>query len=156
MPIYTLKRTQTVALPLERYWRFFSDPRNLEKITPPTLGFQVKSELPEEIHAGLMIRYTVSPLFKFPLTWLTEITQVERPNYFVDEQRTGPYRLWHHEHFFRALDAGRTEIRDLVHYAPPLGPFGAVLNKLLVRPQLERIFAFRSAALEKLVRGSFA
>lgn len=156
MPIYTLARTQIVEMSLERCWAFFSDPRNLAQITPPTLGFRVRSDLPAEIYPGLMIRYRVSPVLGIPMTWLTEITRVERPTHFVDEQRVGPYRVWHHEHFFRALDAMRTEVRDLVHYVPPLGPFGAILNRLLVRPQLERIFDFRTRQLEKMARGAAA
>ena len=147
MAIYTFARTQVVALPLEQCWRFFSDPRNLARITPPDLRFIVRSELPEEIHAGLMIRYTVSPLWSIPMTWLTEITQVQKPHYFVDEQRIGPYRIWHHEHFFRALENGGTEVRDLVHYVPPFGPLGALVEPFLIRPQLERIFDFREQQL---------
>jgi ligand-binding SRPBCC domain-containing protein len=147
MAIYTFTRRQVVAMPLEQCWRFFSDPRNLSKITPPDLRFIVRSDLPEEIHAGLMIRYTVSPLWSIPMSWLTEITQVEKPHYFVDEQRVGPYRIWHHEHFFRSLADGRTEVRDLVHYVPPLGPLGALVEPLMIRPQLERIFDFREQQL---------
>jgi ligand-binding SRPBCC domain-containing protein len=89
----------------------------------------------------------VSPLFGIPMNWLTEITQVRAPEYFVDEQRVGPYAVWHHEHFFRAIDPAYTEVRDLVHYVPPLGPLGAVLNRWLIQPQLERIFDFRQQAL---------
>ncbi len=147
MPIYTLSRTQLVEMPLEECWRFFSNPGNLSKITPPRMGFTVLSELPAEIPTGLMIRYRVSPLFGIPMSWLTEITQVRRPEYFVDEQRVGPYKVWHHEHFFRAVDIRQTEVRDLVHYVPPLGPLGAILNRLVIRRQLERIFDFREQAL---------
>ena len=147
-------------MPLEQCWRFFSDPRNLAKITPPELGFIVRSELPEEIHAGLMIRYAVSPLFGIPISWLTEITQVQKPHYFVDEQRVGPYCIWHHEHFFRALGDRRTEVRDLVHYVPPFGPLGALFEPLLIRPQLTRIFDFRQQQLAAIAaatpRDSFA
>ncbi len=143
MPIYQLERKQVVAMSIEACWRFFSDPRNLEKITPPALRFTVKSQLPAEVYPGLMIEYTVAPLLGIPLTWLTEIVQVEAPHRFVDEQRSGPYRIWHHEHGFRALPEGGTELHDLVTYQPPLGPFGALLNKFLIRPQLERIFDFR-------------
>ena len=150
MPVYTLARAQTVQMPLERCWRFFSDPANLSKITPPRMRFRVHSELPDEIYPGLMIRYTVSPLLHVPLTWVTEITQVRRPEFFVDEQRFGPYRLWHHEHSFRALSADATEVRDLVHYVPPLGAIGAILNALVIRRQLEAIFAFRAQQLETI------
>jgi ligand-binding SRPBCC domain-containing protein len=136
-----------VQMPLEECWRFFSDPRNLSKITPPDMGFTVLSELPVAIRPGLMIRYRVAPLLGIPMSWLTEITHVHAPNYFVDEQRVGPYNVWHHEHFFRAVDGDQTEVHDLVHYVPPLGPLGAVLNRYLIRPQLERIFDFRQQAL---------
>ncbi len=156
MAIYTFHCEQRVQMSLEECWRFFSDPRNLAQITPPAMRFIVLSELPAEIHPGLMIRYSVSPLFGLPMSWLTEITQVRKPEYFVDEQRVGPYRIWHHEHSFRALGPGETEVRDLVHYVPPFGPLGLVLNKLLVRPQLERIFEFRRQQLEKIARGASA
>ncbi|MDQ6913839.1 MAG: SRPBCC family protein [Verrucomicrobiota bacterium] len=156
MPVYILQREQRVAMPLEDCWGFFSDPNNLQKITPPSLKFRVCSQLPSEIHAGMMIRYTVSPLFGIPMTWVTEITQVRKPHYFADEQRVGPYSLWHHEHSFRAISERETEVRDLIHYAPPFGPFGAILNQLLVRQQLARIFEFRSKRLEELARDSSA
>jgi ligand-binding SRPBCC domain-containing protein len=100
-----------------------------------------------------MIEYTVAPLFGLPLTWLTEIVHVEAPHYFVDEQRVGPYKLWHHEHFFHQLDGGRVEVRDLVHYVPPLGPLGAVLNRIVIRPQLARIFSFREQELRAMKFG---
>ena len=128
---------------LEVCWRFFSDPRNLEKITPPAMNFTIKSALPPAVYPGLMIEYTVSPLFGIPLTWLTEIVHVDAPHRFADEQRVGPYRIWHHEHFFRTLPEGGTEVRDLVTYVPPLGPIGALLNALVIRRQLERIFDYR-------------
>jgi ligand-binding SRPBCC domain-containing protein len=143
MPIYQLERCQIVPMSLPDCWRFFSDPRNLEKITPPALNFTVKSALPPEVYPGLLIAYTVAPLLGIPLTWLTEIVQVAAPHRFVDEQRIGPYRLWHHEHFFRAVAEGETEVRDLVTYVPPLGPLGAILNRLIIRPQLERILDYR-------------
>jgi ligand-binding SRPBCC domain-containing protein len=92
---------------------------------PPTLNFVIKRALPPQVYPGLMIEYTVSPLLGIPLTWLTEIVQVDAPHRFVDEQRVGPYRLWHHKHSFRALPGGGTEVHDLVTYVPPLGPFGA-------------------------------
>ncbi len=150
MAVYTLERRQVVAMPHERCWRFFSDPGNLAQITPPSLGFRVLSAMPPEIHPGLMIRYKVSPLFGVPMTWVTEITHVRAPDYFVDEQRVGPYRMWHHEHTFLAVDAEHTEVHDLVHYVPPLGPIGAVLNTLVIRPQLERIFDFRVRQLDAI------
>ena len=150
MPIHILRRTQIVPASVEVCWDFFSDPRNLARITPPELDFQIRGELPPNIHAGLMITYRVRPLFGVPVTWLTEITHVEPPHRFVDEQRVGPYAIWHHEHFFTALEGGRTEIRDLVHYVLPFGWLGNLAHPLLVAPQLERIFAFRQKAVADL------
>ena len=150
VPIYTFKRTQMVHMSLERCWDFFSNPRNLEKITPRSLNFRLKTDLPLEIYPGLMIEYKVSPLFGIPVSWLTEIVQVNKPYHFIDEQRVGPYRLWHHEHFFRETGPHDLEVRDLIHYVPPLGPIGAIINVLAIRPQLTRIFEFRAAALEKM------
>jgi ligand-binding SRPBCC domain-containing protein len=138
-----------------RCWSFFSDPRNLPKITPPTLRFRVRTELPAKIYPGLMIEYTVAPVLGLPIRWLTEIVHVDEPRYFVDEQRIGPYRLWHHEHFFAAVDEQRTEVRDVVHYVPPFGPFGAVLNTALIQPQLRRIFDYRERQLAAFTAGTW-
>jgi len=148
MPIYTLERTQTVRMTLSDCWNFFSDPRNLPKITPPSLKFHVLTRLPEKVYPGLMIQYDVTPILGIRVSWLTEIVQVDEPNYFADEQRHGPYRLWHHEHFFRDLGAGQVEVRDLVHYIPPFGPLGGIINAALIRRQLAAIFDYRSKTLE--------
>jgi len=154
MPVHTLRRTQIVPACLEACWDFFSDPRNLAKITPPSLDFITLGELPPRIYAGLMITYRVRPLFGVPMTWVTEITHVEAPHRFVDEQRVGPYAIWHHEHFFTALDDGRTEMRDLVHYLLPFGWLGNLAHAPLVAPQLERIFAFRTKAVAEHFRST--
>ncbi len=150
MPLYTFRRTQVVALPLDSCWSFFSNPANLSRITPPGLGFHIRSELPREIYPGLLIRYTVSPVLRIPLAWVTEITNVRKPAFFVDEQRVGPYRVWHHEHSFRAISSEDTEVSDVVHYAPPFGPFGAVLNALVIAPRVKAIFDFRAHQLAQI------
>jgi ligand-binding SRPBCC domain-containing protein len=150
MSVHILRASQVVPISLATCWDFFSDPRNLEKLTPPTLDVRVHGELPPRVYAGLMIQYRVRPLFHLPVTWLTEITRVEAPHFFVDEQRVGPYALWHHEHFFKALDERRTEIRDLVHYVLPFGWLGDCAHGFLVQPQLERIFAFRKKAVKEI------
>ena len=149
MAIHVLQRTQVIRASLEECWDFFSNPHNLAAITPRTLDFVVLSELPARVHPGLMIEYRVRPLFGIPLTWLTEITHVEEPRYFVDEQRVGPYRVWHHEHFFTTVDGGRVEIRDRVHYVLPFAPLSEIAPPLIVRPQLEKIFAFREQAVKQ-------
>ncbi|MEP6671119.1 MAG: SRPBCC family protein [Chthoniobacter sp.] len=147
MPVHILRRTQIVPARLEACWDFFSDPRNLTRITPPALDFRVCGEQPPRVYAGMMLTYRVRPLLGVPVTWVTEITHVEAPHRFVDEQRIGPYAIWHHEHFFTALDDGRTEVRDLVHYVLPFGVLGDLVHPWLVAPQLERIFAFREKAV---------
>lgn len=150
MAIHTLHRTAVLQTTLESAWTFFTNPRNLARITPPELGFQIVTDVPERIYAGLMIEYRVRPLLGIPLTWLTEITQVRDREYFVDEQRRGPYALWHHEHWFRALPDGNVEMEDRITYAPPLGPLGTLVHPWLIRPQLERIFAHRARVMAEL------
>ncbi len=152
--IHTLERTQSVPASMETCWSFFSDPRNLARITPLELGFEVLSELPERMHPGLMIEYRVRPLFGIPLTWLTEITHVQEPFLFVDEQRVGPYRIWHHEHHFAKAGDGTVTMRDKVTYQLPLTPFSEIAHPILVAPQLRRIFSYRDEAVRKIFPGS--
>jgi len=148
--IHLLETSQIIPVGIERAWDFFSDPRNLARITPPKLDFTVLTALPERIYAGMMIQYRVRPLLGIPVKWLTEITHVEPGKFFVDEQRIGPYRIWHHEHHFKQLDDGRTELSDRVTYVLPFGPLGNLMHPLLVKPQLAKIFAFREKAVTEL------
>ncbi len=101
------------------------------------------------MYAGQVISYTVRPLAGIPMTWVTEITHVNTPNYFVDEQRFGPYAFWHHQHFLKEVPGG-VEMRDIVHYALPLGLLGRLANSLLVKNKLQKIFDFRHKKLESL------
>jgi uncharacterized protein (TIGR01777 family) len=149
MSLQRLEARQWVPAALDEAWDFFTDPRNLARLTPPELGFQVTSPLPARIYAGLIVSYRLRPLLRVPTQWVTEITQVVDGTRFVDEQRLGPYRLWHHEHAFRAVDGG-TEVRDLVHYALPLGALGDLAHAVLVRRQLRRIFDYRAHALRAI------
>ena len=148
--IRTLQSSQILRTSLERAWDFFSDPRNLARITPPELDFTVLTDLPERIHPGMMIEYRVRPLLGLPVRWLTEITHVEPGKFFVDEQRIGPYRIWHHEHHFRQFDAARIEVTDRITYVLPLSPLGDLVHPFLVRPQLRKIFAYREKAVNAL------
>lgn len=148
MKIYRLEAKQSLAISLETAWDFFSDPRNLSVITPPSLGFKITCDLPPRMYAGMIITYTVTPLLGIPVTWVTEITHVHEPHLFVDEQRVGPYKLWHHQHRFKEV-AGGVEATDIVHYALPLGPLGWAVHDVLVRRQLAEIFAFRRQVLKK-------
>lgn len=154
MAVHILQRSQAVNASRDEVWRFFSSPHNLARITPPDMAFTVVTpDLPEHIYAGLMIEYRVSPLGGVPITWLSEITHVREGDSFVDEQRLGPYRLWHHEHALVDAGDGRMMVADRVTYALPGGWLGELLHPWLVEPQLERIFRFREEAIRRVFPG---
>ena len=146
MKLYSLQRSQRLPISIDDAWSFFSDPRNLAQITPPSMRFRTLSDVPERMHAGMIVTYQVRPLFGIPVQWVTEITHVSEPHFFVDEQRFGPYRFWHHQHHFREVDGG-TEIRDLIHYVLPFDPAGRAVQRWMVGPQLRHIFDFRRDVL---------
>ncbi|HEX8431544.1 MAG TPA: SRPBCC family protein [Longimicrobium sp.] len=146
MKLHRLEQKQTLPISIEEAWNFFSDAGNLARITPPDLGFEVTSPLPERVYAGLIITYRVRPLLGVPVRWVTEITHVDAPNLFVDEQRFGPYRFWHHQHLFRTVESG-VEMTDIVHYALPRGT--GLTAPFLVAPRLRQIFDYRTAVLER-------
>jgi ligand-binding SRPBCC domain-containing protein len=152
MSVHTLKSVQRLPLSPEAAWDFFSNPMNLKEITPAHLGFKVTSDpdfSARKMYAGQVITYTVKPLLGIPLFWMTEITHVHEGQFFVDEQRVGPYALWHHQHHFKAIPGG-VEMTDLVHYRLPLGFLGDVAHWLFVRSQLRTIFDFRTKKLVEL------
>ncbi|MCU0437538.1 MAG: SRPBCC family protein [Raineya sp.] len=148
MALHQLKRTQILPISLEKAWDFFSSPFNLKEITPPDMDFQVKLiDEKQKMYQGMIIGYKVRPLLKIPISWVTEITHVQEPYYFVDEQRFGPYSLWHHQHHFKEVDGG-VEMIDLVSYKIPFGVLGDFANGLFVRKRLEYIFDYRYRLLE--------
>jgi len=147
--MHQLKREIELPIGIEEAWDFFSSPKNLKVITPPRMGFHIKSELPERMYSGQIITYTVTPLLGIPMTWVTEIKHVQHQRLFVDEQRFGPYALWHHKHFFTPIEGG-VHMTDIVDYKIPLGYFGKLMDPILVRPQLKDIFDFRTKKLEEL------
>lgn len=138
-----IQREQIIPASLEHVWKFFATPRNLNVLTPSDLRFQIVSKVPEEMQAGLLIEYRISPLRGIWLRWLTEIRYVHERSRFVDEQRLGPYRLWYHEHHFEAVDGGVRMI-DRVTYEIGWGPLGWLMDRLWVRRKLEHIFDFRA------------
>ncbi len=150
MKIFTLYREQELPISTDEAWAFFSSPKNLDKITPPQLGFVIKSQLNEGgIFPGMKIQYTVRPLLGIPLNWITEISEVNAPHLFTDRQLKGPYALWEHTHFFTTV-AGGVKMRDEVKYSLPLGWLGLVAHKLIVRKKLVEIFDFRKKVLEQI------
>ena len=151
MPIFKLDASQTLSADLETAWEFFSDPHNLAVITPPEMRFEITGEPPSAIHPGLIITYRLTPLPIVPLrvSWATEISQVNAPFYFSDDQIAGPYALWHHEHHFQEVDGG-VRATDQVHWSLPLDPISAPIANLAVVPQLRHIFRFRARKLREL------
>lgn len=146
--VYSLKTVQTIPITLNEAWDFFSKPDNLKDITPDAMGFVIKSKHHREsMYAGQIIEYTVKPLLGIPLYWMTEITHVAEGKYFIDEQRFGPYSLWHHQHHFKEMHGG-VEMTDIVHYKVPFRFLGDIANTFLVRQQLKKIFDFRFKMIE--------
>lgn len=146
--VYTLKTVQNIPVTLTEAWDYFSRPDNLKDITPGALGFVIKSKHEgERMYAGQIIEYTVKPLFGIPLYWMTEITHVQEGKYFVDEQRFGPYSLWHHQHHFNEVTGG-VVMTDIVHYKVPYRFLGDIANSLIVKQQLKKIFDFRFKTIE--------
>lgn len=146
--VYSLKTIQQIPVSLELAWDFFSKPENLKEITPANLGFNIISKHHgNTMYQGQVIEYKVKPILGIPLYWMTEITHVVNQQFFVDEQRFGPYSLWHHQHHFKAIEGG-VEMTDIVHYKLPLWILGDIANTLFVRSQLKQIFEYRFTAVE--------
>jgi ligand-binding SRPBCC domain-containing protein len=148
--VYSIKTVQTIPTNLDTAWDFFSSPANLKDITPDNLGFNIISKHHgQKMYAGQIIEYKVSPVLGIPIYWMTEITQVVAKQYFIDEQRFGPYSLWHHQHHFREVENG-VEMTDIVHYKLPLAFLGDIAHSLFVKQQLQAIFDFRFKKVEEL------
>lgn len=150
MAVYSLRTVQNIPIRLEEAWDYFSRPQNLQEITPSYMGFEIKSKyMGDRMYPGQIIEYKVRPLAGIPIYWMTEITHVVEGKLFVDEQRFGPYALWHHQHHFREIEGG-VEMIDIVHYKNPLWILGDIANALFVRKQLEGIFDYRFKKVEEL------
>ena len=149
MKIYRLETIQNLPISQKEAWDFLSDPKNLKTITPDYMGFQILSGAAERMYAGQIIQYIVTPVFGIPTKWVTEITHVQEGSYFVDEQRFGPYDLWHHKHFINPIKNG-VEMIDIIDYKIPFGFLGSIAHPLLVAPKLKEIFEYRKNALVAL------
>ena len=149
MKIYRLETIQNLPISQKEAWNFFSDPRNLKTITPDYMGFEIVSGAASKMYAGQILQYIVTPLLNIPLKWVTEITHIREGEYFVDEQRFGPYSLWHHKHFIKPIKNG-VEMIDIVDYKVPFGILGQLVQPFLVRPKLEEIFEYRKNALDRI------
>ena len=150
MAVYSIKTVQRMPVSLAHAWDFFSSPANLQTITPPYMGFTIISQHHgDKMYPGQIIEYKVTPLLGIPLYWMTEITHVQEERFFVDEQRFGPYSLWHHQHHFKAIEGG-VEMTDIVHYKLPLWWLGDLANALFVKKQLAGIFEYRKKKVEEM------
>ena len=153
MKIRHLERTQTIPRPFEEVFEFFSDPRNLERITPAILRFEFLAPPPVKVSAGAILDYRIR-LYGIPVHWRTRIELVEPPHRFIDVQEKGPYALWRHTHTFREVGGGETAMTDHVEYAMPLGPLGEIAYRLFVAKSLNQIFDFRQNEMSLMFAGT--
>ena len=149
MKIYRLETIQNLPISKSHAWDFLSNPKNLKRITPDYMRFKIINGMADKMYAGQIIQYMVTPVMGIPTKWVTEITHVDDGNYFVDEQRFGPYSLWHHKHFIKAIKNG-VEMKDIIDYKIPLGIIGRIAQPILVAPKLKEIFEYRKNALIEL------
>ena len=148
--IHQIRQEQFINAKIEDVWDFVTSPSNLKKITPEYMNFVIKSKNPnEKIYPGMIICYKVSPILKIPTTWVTEITHVKKNEFFVDEQRIGPYKIWHHEHLFREEKNGVMMI-DIISYKLPFGLIGRLINYLFIKKKLNNIFNYRYEKMNEL------
>tara|TARA_B110000305_G_C19269726_1_gene553811 strand:+ start:65 stop:535 length:471 start_codon:yes stop_codon:yes gene_type:complete len=149
MAFYQFECAQKLNTSKEEAWDFISSPANLKEITPAYMGFDITSKnTSQKMYEGMIISYTVRPLLGIKTKWVTEITHINEGHFFIDEQRMGPYKMWHHQHFIEEISNGIL-MKDIVSYIPPFGILGALANPLIIKNKLEQIFAFRKEALEK-------
>jgi ligand-binding SRPBCC domain-containing protein len=149
MSVYTIHIKQKLPISIEEAWEFIANPKNLSVITPKSTGFKTISGDDRDMFPGQIIQYIVKPILGIPLKWVTEITHVAEKKYFVDEQRVGPYKLWHHKHFLKEIPGG-VEMEDLVDYKLPMGFLGRMAHPFLVKPKLKEIFEYRRQKLIEL------
>ena len=149
MKIFKIHTKQKLPISVDEAWDFLSSPKNLKKITPKEMNFNIIDCDFKTIYPGQIIIYTVTPILKIPLKWVTEITHVVDKKYFVDEQRFGPYSLWHHKHFIKEVNGG-IEMEDIIHYKIPLGFIGYIMNYLIIKNKLGHIFEYRRKKLNEI------
>ena len=149
MKLYTKHSKQNLPITIDEAWDFLSNPKNLKTITPEYMGFIIESGADRPMFPGQIIQYIVTPLFGIKTKWVTEITHITEGSYFVDEQRSGPYAMWHHRHFVEPEGDG-TLMTDIVTYRPPLGILGRIANSLFIRKKLGQIFDYRERVMNSL------
>ncbi len=144
--LHTLESEQLLPISLDEAWQYFSNPLNLEELTPKGIGFKILTCSDDTMTEGQIISYKIKVIPIIWLSWVTEITHMKSKQYFIDDQRHGPYKIWHHRHSFEEVEGG-VLMKDLIHYALPFGIFGNVAHALFVRKKLEQIFEYRKTVL---------
>lgn len=147
--IYTLTSEQILPISLEKAWEFFTVPVNLDKITPKEMDFKITNNPPPKTYKGQIITYKIGVLPLIKSNWITEITHLEDHQFFVDEQRFGPYAMWHHEHHFEKISETETKMKDIVNFKMPFGILGDLLAGYFVKNKVKFIFESRHTILEK-------
>jgi ligand-binding SRPBCC domain-containing protein len=148
--IFQLKATQQLPISKKEGWSFLSNPKNLQKITPAEMGFEITSPYTgDKVYEGQIITYKVYPFKGIKSYWVTEITKVKEEEYFIDEQRFGPYKMWHHEHFIEENKDG-VLMTDIISYKIPFGFFGRLIEPFLVQKQLKKVFSYREKILNEI------
>ena len=146
MKIFRLEKSINLPITIEECWQFFSSPKNLKVITPAYMGFNIIDVEETSMYPGQIIKYNVTPLFGINMKWVTEISHAEKNKFFVDEQRFGPYKFWHHKHIFKVIDGG-VKVIDILDYALPFGFLGVLFHPYLIKPKLDEIFNYREKKL---------
>lgn len=143
-------RKQIIKSDIESIWKFMSSPKNLDEITPIWMNFEITSKnTNQNMYPGMIITYNVTPFLNLKMVWITEITHIEDHILFIDEQRIGPYKMWHHEHRFEQVGDGIL-MTDTITYVPPFGLFGMLANHLFIKKRITKIFDYRKNILEKI------
>ena len=149
MSFNQIQRKQIIKTDIDTLWAFISSPKNLKKITPKSMIFDITSDITEKMYSGLIISYKVAPMLNIPMTWVTEITHIKEKSFFVDQQILGPYKFWHHQHILIETKDGIL-MHDIISYIPPYGIFGNILNFLFIRKKINQIFDYRKSELDKI------
>ncbi len=148
--IYRLQTEQTLSAPIDIVWDYFSQPKNLNELTPKNMAFEITSDKLSRMYSGQIITYKIEIAPGIKQNWITEITQVKNEQLFVDEQRFGPYSMWHHEHHFKPISEGNVLMTDIVHYKLPFGFLGNILAGRIIRNRIRQIFQFRQEKITEI------
>ena len=153
MKLHKLKFNTTINANISDVWAFFINPNNLEVLTPNNMQFKITCDADNTMYAGKIISYVITPLANIPMTWVTEITQCKELDYFIDEQRFGPYKFWHHVHQF-IEDDGKTKMTDELTYSFYGGAIGDLIQNKIITKKIEGIFNYRSIKINEYFHAS--